>query len=71
MPVFDFKHTPDEKRPRNVLIQHSARMRQKRQRRNRYWFLITATGNGNTITAVFSQTRSRRHPLSLMKRMEL
>ncbi len=38
-----------KKGPGMYFIQHSARMRQKRQRRNRCWFLITATGNGNTI----------------------
>ncbi len=60
MPVFDFKHTPDEKNTRNVLIQHSARMRQKRQRRNRCWFWITATGNGSIIPVVFSPTRLKK-----------
>ncbi len=41
-------------------IQHSARMRQKRQRRNRCWFWITATGNGSIIPVVFSPTRLKK-----------
>ncbi len=72
MPVFDFKHTPDEKKAQECTYT-TFRSNETEATAEKPMLVLdnTATGNGSIIPVVFSPTRLRRHPLNLTRKMEL
>ena len=67
MPVFDFKHTSDEKKFQECTYT-TFRSNETEATAEKPMLVLD---NGSIIPVVFSPTRSRRHPLNLTRKMEL